>query len=229
MERGTHQLEKKAGLVVKQSAHDIMNIGQRAEKTVLSVAKHTEQSWHSFKKHPIESTKEFVTGAGDAALSDMTLNVVQKRSDYRKHPTAYKAGQAFGHAVATIAGVMETTGSVAIGASGMVLNATGAGAVIGTPATVVAAVGVAQGTGLATTGGTGFVKSAKELYQQMSRSDGVSRGRGKGAGEAFEIAKNGGKHSGFYKQYVNKSDDEIRRGIQSIEARYEANRASTVL
>ncbi|KHF30063.1 hypothetical protein LR68_01189 [Anoxybacillus sp. BCO1] len=179
MERGTHQLEKKAGLVVKQSAHDIMNIGQRAEKTVLSVAKHTEQSWHSFKKHPIESTKEFVTGAGDAALSDMTLNVVQKRSDYRKHPTAYKAGQAFGHAVATIAGVMETTGSVAIGAGGMVLNATGAGAVIGTPATVVAAVGVAQGTGLATTGGTGFVKSAKELYQQMSRSDGVSRGRGK--------------------------------------------------
>ncbi|WP_297990972.1 hypothetical protein [Anoxybacillus sp.] len=55
---------------------------------------------------------------------------------------------------------METTGSVAIGAGGMLLNATGAGAVIGTPATAVAAVGVAHGTGLATAGGTGFVKSA---------------------------------------------------------------------
>jgi hypothetical protein len=36
-------------------------------------------------------------------------------------------------------------------------------------------------------------------------------------GNAFDIAKNGGKHSGFYKQYVNKSDEEIRKGIQSIE------------
>ncbi|MGJ7035752.1 hypothetical protein [Anoxybacillus eryuanensis] len=47
------------------------------------------------------------------------------------------------------------------------LNATGAGAVIGTPATAVAAVEVAHGTGLATVGGAGFAKSAKELYQQM--------------------------------------------------------------
>ncbi|MBB6177235.1 hypothetical protein HNQ82_002068 [Anoxybacillus tengchongensis] len=77
------------------------------------------------------------------------------------------------------------------------LNATGA--VIGMPATAVAAVEVAHGTGLATVGGAGFAKSAKELYQQMSRSGGVSLGGGKGAGGAFEIAKNGGKHSGFYK------------------------------
>ncbi|WP_197051732.1 MULTISPECIES: hypothetical protein [Anoxybacillus] len=179
LEHGVHQLEKKTELAVKQAARSIMNTGQHAEKTVLSVAKRTEQSWHSFKKHPMESTKEFVTGAGDAALSDMTLNVVQKHSDYSKHPTAYKAGQTFGHAVATIAGVMETTGSVAIGTGGVVLNATGVGAVIGTPATAVAAVGVAHGTGLATAGGTGLVKSEKELYQQMSRSEGVSRGRGK--------------------------------------------------
>ena len=58
----------------------------------------------------------------------------------------------------------------------------------------------------------------------MSRGDRVSRGGGKGAGGAFEIAKNGGKHSGFYKQYVNKSDDEIRRGIQSIEKQIEEHR-----
>jgi len=207
MERGTHQLEKKAGLAVKQSAHDIMNIGQRAEKTVLSVAKRTEQSWHNFKKHPMESTKEFVTGAGDAALSDMTLNVVQKRSDYRKHPTAYKAGQVFGHAVATIAGVMETTGSVAIGTGGMVLNATGIGAVIGTPATAIAAAGVTHGATLTATGSTNFAKSAKELYQRMSRSEGssggVSKGNVKHTGKS-QLEQNKAKGDAFEKEVVNK-------------------------
>ncbi|WP_152669059.1 hypothetical protein [Paenibacillus sp. DMB20] len=38
-----------------------------------------------------------------------------------------------------------------------------------------------------------------------------------GTGKAFDVAKSGGKHSGFYNQYVGKSDDEIRKGIQSIE------------
>ncbi|WP_158512141.1 hypothetical protein [Anoxybacteroides amylolyticum] len=42
---------------------------------------------------------------------------------------------------------------------GVVLNATGVGAVIGAPATAVAAVGVAHGTGLTTAGGAGFAKS----------------------------------------------------------------------
>ncbi len=33
---------------------------------------------------------------------------------------------------------------------------------------------------------------------------------------AFETAKQGGKHSGFYDQYIRKSNDEIHKGIQSI-------------
>jgi Pre-toxin TG len=38
----------------------------------------------------------------------------------------------------------------------------------------------------------------------------------KGAKNAYDIAKSGGKHSGFYKQYINKSPDEIRKAINSI-------------
>jgi hypothetical protein len=38
-----------------------------------------------------------------------------------------------------------------------------------------------------------------------------------GAGNAFDVAKNGGKHSGFYNQYVGKSKEEIQKGIQSLE------------
>jgi len=34
---------------------------------------------------------------------------------------------------------------------------------------------------------------------------------------AYDIAKEGGKHSGFFKQYVGKSNTEIHKGIQSIE------------
>lgn len=34
---------------------------------------------------------------------------------------------------------------------------------------------------------------------------------------AYEVAKNGGKHSGFYNQYKNKSPEEIKKGIKSIE------------
>jgi len=39
----------------------------------------------------------------------------------------------------------------------------------------------------------------------------------KGTGNAFDVAKNGGKHSGFYNQYVNKSKEEIQKGIQSLD------------
>ncbi len=34
---------------------------------------------------------------------------------------------------------------------------------------------------------------------------------------AYDIAKNGGKHSGFYKQYINKTFDQIQKGIKSLE------------
>ncbi|USG64633.1 hypothetical protein NDK47_21185 [Brevibacillus ruminantium] len=33
---------------------------------------------------------------------------------------------------------------------------------------------------------------------------------------AYDIAKEGGKHSGFYKQYKGKTEDEVKKGIESI-------------
>ena len=37
------------------------------------------------------------------------------------------------------------------------------------------------------------------------------------ADDVFEIAKNGGKHNGFYKQYIGKTKSEIEKGIKSIQ------------
>jgi hypothetical protein len=35
--------------------------------------------------------------------------------------------------------------------------------------------------------------------------------------DILEVAKNGGKHSGFYQQYINKSKKEIEKGIRSLQ------------
>ncbi|WP_394336049.1 pre-toxin TG domain-containing protein [Bacillus safensis] len=35
--------------------------------------------------------------------------------------------------------------------------------------------------------------------------------------DAYDVAKSGGKHSGFYKQYIDKSPDQIKKGINSID------------
>ncbi len=35
---------------------------------------------------------------------------------------------------------------------------------------------------------------------------------------AFEIAKSGGRHSGFYQNYLSRTNRQIRRGIKSLEA-----------
>jgi hypothetical protein len=34
--------------------------------------------------------------------------------------------------------------------------------------------------------------------------------------EAYNIAKQGGKHSGFYNEYIKRSNSEIQKGIDSI-------------
>lgn len=41
--------------------------------------------------------------------------------------------------------------------------------------------------------------------------------KAKGMGNAFDVAKSGGKHSGFYNQYTGKSKVEIQKGIQSLD------------
>lgn len=48
-----------------------------------------------------------------------------------------------------------------------------------------------------------------EAVNQVSQSDRVSN--------AYQIAKEGGKHAGFLRNYVGRSVDQIRKGISSIE------------
>ncbi|MEL4028552.1 hypothetical protein NST89_08180 [Caldifermentibacillus hisashii] len=46
---------------------------------------------------------------------------------------------------------------------------------------------------------------------------GEAGGVTKSIDNAFDAAKNGGKHSGFYKQYIDKSPEQIKKGIKSID------------
>ncbi|ANB62379.1 HNH/ENDO VII family nuclease [Anoxybacteroides amylolyticum] len=92
----------------------------------------------------------------------------------------------------TVAGAMETAGFTALEAGGIVLSSTGVGAAVGAPATAIAAMGATHGATLAATEGSNFVQSAKELYQRMSRSEGVSGKVVKRADETEKFAKGTG-------------------------------------
>ncbi|ANB59435.1 hypothetical protein [Anoxybacteroides amylolyticum] len=188
IERSAHQLEKKAEHAAKQAVHGIINAGQNAERTVRQVGKNIEKSVHEFSKHPIESAVEFARGAGDAALQDVTYNMAH-RPYSSSHPVAYELGQMTGHAVSTLAGTIETVGFTTLEVGGIAISSTGVGAAVGAPATAIAAVGATHGATLTATGGSNFVQSAKELYQRMSRSEGVSGKVVKRADETEKFAK----------------------------------------
>ncbi|AZB44646.1 hypothetical protein CEF21_21440 [Bacillus sp. FJAT-42376] len=61
-----------------------------------------------------------------------------------------------------------------------------------------------------------LVRKADDMVGKVDVKTGSYRSLDKKIGNAYDIAKNGGKHSGFYKQYINKSPEEIKKGIQSI-------------
>ncbi|ANB61629.1 DNA/RNA non-specific endonuclease [Anoxybacteroides amylolyticum] len=233
IERGAHQLEKKAEHVTKQAVHGIINAGQNAERTVRQVGKNIEKSIHEFSKHPIDSTIEFVRGAGDAALADVTFNAVQQRFYDSKHPVAYEAGQMVGHAVWTIGGMKVTEISSVIGAGGAVVSLSGGGAFAGVPAMAAGAAGMTVGGVMMKTGITNFSKSASDLSQQLSRSEGVSEKASKG----IENIKYGEQYTRINRKKALKPNIEYatkegyryttddRGRISSVEAKLELGKA----
>lgn len=56
---------------------------------------------------------------------------------------------------------------------------------------------------------------------RVRRLGGIARGGSLGVdagmSDAYQIAKNGGKHSGLYQRYLDASEDEINRSIRSFE------------
>ncbi|ANB62050.1 hypothetical protein GFC30_1115 [Anoxybacillus amylolyticus] len=79
-----------------------------------------------------------------------------------------------GHAVSTIAGMIETGGSEALEVGGASLTATGEGVFVGVPAMAMTGEGMAYGQAETALSFHRLVKNAEELYQRMSRGEGAS-------------------------------------------------------
>ncbi|WP_445613034.1 hypothetical protein [Geobacillus sp. YF-1] len=155
---------------------------------------------------------EFVKGAGEAALQDGTYNLAH-RPYHSPHPVAYGWGQMTGHAVSTVAGVVKTAGAIPLTAAGIALSGTGVGAAVGAPATAIAAMGAAHGADLATTGSSHFVQHANELYQRMSRGEGVSEKAVKGTGSS-QAKQNKAKGDAFEQEVINKISSEPANNVR---------------
>ena len=171
-------VKKKIGKIVKKrgkvftKARKLKNNltkKEQIDKLKTMMKKEVLSSWNTTKS----VAGNFLKGAGEAALTDVTFNVVKPK--HTSQPTvSYKVGEVFGHTVATIAGVVETAGSVAIGTGGVALSATGVGALAGAPISAVAVAGAAHGTAVATQGTQNLVQSAKDLYNFSVNNGGKS-------------------------------------------------------
>jgi hypothetical protein len=72
------------------------------------------------------------------------------------------------------------------------------------------------------------------FQEQNDTSDVVAQAHSEGSGrqqqgdDIYTIAKNGGKHSGWYNQFKDKAENEIRRGIRSIEKQIQEHQEKIV-
>ncbi|WP_108026903.1 hypothetical protein, partial [Melghirimyces profundicolus] len=73
-------------------------------------------------------------------------------------------------------------------------------------------------------GGNKLLNALDEGFESLSRR--WSNGGASGGAKAnpYDIAKNGGKHKGFYKQYVEKTDEQIQKGIDSLNKQIQEHR-----
>ncbi|WP_433745907.1 polymorphic toxin type 15 domain-containing protein [Falsibacillus pallidus] len=153
----------------EHAEHNVVHNVQHTAKKAAAAVHHTEKKLvHAADdaKNKTASATEFIKGAGEAVVSDFTMNAVHKNTEPGTHQVAHKAGEVFGHTLSTIGGIMETTGSAAMEAGGFVLDATGVGAIVGIG--VNTAAGMAHGATPAATATHNGVKSSKELYNLIT-------------------------------------------------------------
>ncbi|AET58465.1 hypothetical protein HPL003_08510 [Paenibacillus terrae HPL-003] len=115
---------------------------------------------------------EVILGAAAAVVEDYSFGLMNKEytSD---HPKARKTGEVIGHALATVAGAVETVGAVTEGFLGGLVTASGVGAPVGVLAMAQSVVLGAHGTAVTYTGASNSVESTKDLYR-MFESEGPS-------------------------------------------------------
>ncbi|ANB60093.1 hypothetical protein GFC30_1110 [Anoxybacillus amylolyticus] len=135
-----------------------------------------------------------------------------------------------GHAVSTIAGMIETGGSEALEVGGASLTATGEGVFVGVPAMAMTGEGMAYGQAETALSFHRLVKNAEELYQRMSRGEGVSGKAVKEMDEAEGLAKGtkktrpswrqseidvGKEYPGYREQVSFKDGNEVSHGTKN--------------
>jgi hypothetical protein len=166
VEEKVEQAAKKIETSVEHTAKHIANAVTHSEKQVAHTVKNSEQTVKQIKtalsKYK-ESMVAFGKGAGDAFVSDLTLNTVKNDSN-NNHPVAYKVGELVGHAVSALEGTTEDAASLAEEAGGAILDTTGIGAIVGVPVGAFAAGEAIHGTSVATKGTSRLVQSGKDLY-----------------------------------------------------------------
>lgn len=141
----------------------------------------------------LENGASYLGGFSQAILDNLSLNLIKgaEPEDYR-NLESYLSGKQAGHVLVML-----------LAQSGKAFSMT-----IAPGNTLVAAPSRVGTISL----GIGLLAAGNAVRDEVMYSN-----SNEGAGNAFDVAKSGGKHSGFYKQYINKSKDEISKGIKSID------------
>ncbi|MFS8215190.1 contractile injection system protein, VgrG/Pvc8 family [Paenibacillus sp. 203] len=153
----------------EQSWWDLMTAGQlqNAENEAIMAKQMANEL-----EYTADVSGEVVLGAGAAVVTNYSFGIMNKEyaSD---HPKARKTGEVIGHALTTVAGVVEMAGAVGEGFLGGLVTTTGVGAPVGVLAMAQSALLGAHGAAVTYTGASNSVESTKDLYR-MFKSEGPS-------------------------------------------------------
>jgi hypothetical protein len=167
-------------------------------------------------------TGSFFEGAGDAALGNVTLGLIQNDPS-SKNTKSYIAGKIFGDIVATVGGIGEVVAGAATEAAGIVLDATGIGAIVGVPLNVAGVAVVAHGSATTYNGASNLGKDISDLVQNFkgSSSGGISK--------AEQLKQNNSNGKQYEKEVVEGMKDTNKNVVEQITVTTNKSGTKTIL
>lgn len=142
----------------------------------LQTAKNTATTIKNAAVETAKTTVAFTTGVMDAVSETATYNTYKGKVP-SGYGNSYYGGKVVGNAAVTVGGAIETLAGGSLFGGGIVLDATGVGAIPGAAANVAGAAIATHGATVATTGAANLGKDAKNLYNNIAGKP--SEGTGK--------------------------------------------------